>query len=81
MFVLLCNVPVLVTAQSQVQAITDVYNALGVPSGWMQGDPCTNHWTGVACNAQDDIIEMYPTRDDSLIFFELEHLDTCVAIS
>jgi len=59
MFVLLCNVPVLVTAQSQTQAITDVYNALGAPSSWMQGDPCG--WAGVlACNAGGDILHMYP---------------------
>ena len=63
MFVLLCNVPVLVTATtpaSQVQAITDVYNALGVSSSDMQGDPCTTPWNGITCNAQDDIMEMYP---------------------
>jgi len=58
MFVLLCNVPVLVTAQSQTQAITDVYNALGAPSGWMQGDPCG--WAGLTCNAQGNIVFMYP---------------------
>ena len=61
MFVLLCNVPVLVTATTpaaQVAAITDVYNALGVSHGG--GDPCTNPWTGITCNTQDDIIKMYP---------------------
>jgi len=62
-FVLLCNTPVLLAAQtpaSQVEAITDVYTALGVPASEMQGDPCGG-WTGVECNTRG-ITEMYLIR-------------------
>ena len=67
MFVLLCNITVLVTAgppEVQVQAITDLYHAIGVPAGEMSGTICPySDWVGVICNNQDHVIVgVYPMR-------------------
>ena len=39
------------------QALVDLYHSTNGDgwfnsSGWLEGDPCLNHWYGVACNQQ-----------------------------
>ena len=43
------------TPQSQIDALTDIYNSTNGPywttqTNWLVGNPCTNQWYGVSCN-------------------------------
>ena len=52
------------TPQSQIDALTDLYTSTNGPSwttqtNWLEGDPCSNQWFGVACNNASSVIDLF----------------------
>ena len=52
------------TPQSQIDALTDLYNSTNGPSwriqrNWLEGDPCSNQWYGVTCNSIPSVTKLF----------------------
>ena len=62
------------TPQSQIDALTDLYNSTNGPSwttqtNWLEGDPCSNQWFGVTCNNRSSVFEMFVFIYHPIFFF------------
>ena len=61
------------TPQSQIDALTDLYNSTNGPSwrkqtNWLEGDPCSNQWHGVTCNSHYSVTQLFV-----ILLFEFYH--------
>ena len=63
------------TPQSQIDALTDLYNSTNGPSwknqtNWLEGDPCSNQWYGITCKNHDFLNLTFVTEMFEFIYFK-----------
>lgn len=56
--------PVSPTSLLEVAALTDFFKSMNGKNwrfnyNWLVGDPCTNHWFGVYCNAESQVVALH----------------------
>jgi len=56
--------PIKGTSQEETNALREFYRGMTgelwrFNYNWLEGDPCTNHWFGVFCNAESQVVGLH----------------------